>query len=102
MLNCNEVASLIGDVILLQAMLLTVNFWNGNGGEGKQKQRNEQKLEWRIKAFLPLFERGRSWVRAGLGYEESFLVRTCTSMGKNCQPLLSSKYCQKASGGHWE
>lgn len=48
MLNCNEVASLIGDVILLQAMLLTENFWNGNGGQGKQKQRrdmgrNEQK-----------------------------------------------------------
>lgn len=42
MLNCNEVASLTGDVILLQAMLLTENFWNGNEGEGKQKQRNEQ------------------------------------------------------------
>lgn len=41
MLNCNEVASLIGDVILLQAMLLTENFWNGNGGEGKQKWRKD-------------------------------------------------------------
>jgi len=35
MLNCNEVASLIGDVVLLQAMLLTENFWNGNGGVGE-------------------------------------------------------------------
>lgn len=41
MLNCNEVAFLIGDVILLQAMLLTWNFWNGNGGEGKGKQRKD-------------------------------------------------------------
>lgn len=41
MLNCNEVASLIGDVILLQAMFLTENFWNGNGGEGKQKRRKD-------------------------------------------------------------
>lgn len=93
MLNCNEVASLIGDVILLQAVLLTANFWNGNGGEGKQKQRNEQKPEWRIKAFLSLFESGRSWVRGDLDVKRSWLVRTCTSMGKNCQPLLSSKYC---------
>lgn len=61
MLNCNEVASLIGDVILLQAMLLTENFWNGNGGEGKQKRRehmgrNKQNPGGRIAAEK---ERGR-------------------------------------------
>lgn len=61
MLNCNEVASLIGDAIWLQAMLLTVNFWNGNEGEGKQKWRkdmgrNEQKPGGRIEAEK---ERGR-------------------------------------------
>lgn len=44
MLNCNEVASLIGDVVLLQAMLLTANFWNGNGGKEKQKQRMSKSL----------------------------------------------------------
>lgn len=85
MLNCNEVASLIGDVILLQAMLLTENFWNGNGGEGKQKWRkdmgrNEQKPGERIAAEKG---RGGSRGRGGLGCEESWLVRTCTSMGKN-------------------
>lgn len=50
MLNCNEVASFIGDVILLQAMLLTENFLSVNGEKGKQNQRkdmgkNEQKPE---------------------------------------------------------
>lgn len=36
MLNCNEVASLIGDVILLQAMLLTENFGMEMGERGKR------------------------------------------------------------------
>lgn len=48
---------------MLQAMLLTENFWNGNGGEGKQKWRkdmgrNEQKPGERIAA-----EKGRGGSR---------------------------------------
>lgn len=61
------------------------------GEKGNRSRGNEQKPEWRIKAFLLLFESGRSWARGGLGYEESWLVRTCTSMGKNCQSLVLSK-----------
>lgn len=38
MLNCNEVASLIGDVILLQAMLLTENFGMEMGERGNRSR----------------------------------------------------------------
>lgn len=50
MLNCNEVASLIGDVILLQAMLLTENFGMEMGERGNRS-------------------RGRTWGRMSKSWE---------------------------------